>query len=65
MSAEHKLCSSSEVAQRFRVHSETVRRWADAGKLPVAARTVGGHRRFRIEDIEALERATLDAEAEA
>jgi excisionase family DNA binding protein len=35
-----------QVADLFAVTTRTVRRWADAGVLPVF-RTVGGHRRFR------------------
>lgn len=43
----------SEVAQLFRVDVKTVARWAMAGKLP-SIRTIGGHRRYRISEIDAI-----------
>ena len=48
-----QLLSPGEVAKAFRVDPKTVSRWAQAGKIP-SLRTVGGHRRFRRADIEAL-----------
>lgn len=39
-------------AQMLGVTDRTVIRWADDGTLPVAYRTAGGHRRFRVADIE-------------
>ncbi len=42
-----------EVARLAGVTVATVRNWERAGKLK-AFRTLGGHRRFRIEDVEAL-----------
>lgn len=42
----------------FGVDPKTVARWADAGKI-AAIRTLGGHRRYRPSDVEAL----LDGEA--
>lgn len=47
----------TEVAAVFRVHSRTIIRWADAGKL-LCFRTAGGHRRFRAADVRALLAAT-------
>ncbi len=38
-------------AQRFGVSRDTLRRWADAGKIPVIV-TPGGQRRFRPSDLE-------------
>jgi excisionase family DNA binding protein len=38
------------VAEVFRVHPKTVTRWARTGKL-TAIRTLGGHRRFRAEEV--------------
>lgn len=52
-----QLLTPAEVAAMFRVSSKTVTRWARAGKL-TAVRTLGGHRRFRRAEIEAL-RASL------
>lgn len=43
----------SEVAEVFGVSTDTVAAWADAGRLP-CTRTLGGHRRFLREDVEAL-----------
>ena len=54
---EHdQLLTPSEVAQLFRVNPKTVTRWARAGKIS-AIRTLGGHRRFRRAEIEAVLRA--------
>ncbi len=47
------LLTPSEVAARFGVSAKTVTRWAKAGKL-VAIKTLGGHRRYRAVDIQAL-----------
>ena len=35
------------------VHVDTIRRWADSGKLP-AVILPSGHRRFRVSDLEAF-----------
>lgn len=59
----HELLTPSEVAEMFRVNPKTVSRWARAGKL-TALRTIGGHRRFRAEDVHralADDRDPLDA----
>lgn len=47
------LYTPAEVAAMFRVDPKTVARWAKAGKLR-SVRTIGGHRRYRASDIEAL-----------
>lgn len=51
---------SDEAGLVLGVEPRTVRRWADAGVLPVAYRTVGGHRRFRCEDVAALRKRLED-----
>lgn len=51
-SGSDPLLTPSEVARMFRVDPKTVTRWAQAGRLP-AIRTLGGHRRFRLSDIQA------------
>jgi excisionase family DNA binding protein len=43
----------AEVAALFRVDPKTVTRWADAGKL-TAVRTLGGHRRYREDEVQSL-----------
>ena len=51
------LLRPSEVAEMFRVDPKTVTRWANDGKLS-AIRTLGGHRRFREEEVMELRVAT-------
>ncbi|MFC5369627.1 BldC family transcriptional regulator [Arcanobacterium bovis] len=48
-----ELMTPAEVAALFRVDPKTVARWANSKKIP-SIRTLGGHRRFRREDIEAI-----------
>ena len=48
-----QLLTPSEVAKLFRVDPKTVTRWAKAGKLS-SIRTLGGHRRYRAEEIQRL-----------
>jgi excisionase family DNA binding protein len=43
----------AEVAALFRVDPKTVTRWADAGKM-TAVRTLGGHRRYRADEVHNL-----------
>lgn len=47
------LLTPGEVAALFRVDPKTVTRWAQAGKIP-SIRTLGGHRRFRTDDVQNL-----------
>ncbi|HEY3810007.1 MAG TPA: helix-turn-helix domain-containing protein [Acidimicrobiales bacterium] len=49
-SDRHHLLRSQEVAEIFDVTERTVINWAAAGKLP-SLRTIGGHLRFRREDV--------------
>lgn len=42
--------STKELAEMWDVSESTVKRWADAGALP-CRKTVGGHRKFEIDDI--------------
>ena len=53
---QNDLLTPAEVAVLFRVNPKTVTRWARAGKIS-AIRTLGGHRRFRRAEIEAVLRA--------
>lgn len=45
--------TTGAVARLFAVTPSTVVRWADAGLLP-SFTTPSGHRRFRLEDVEAF-----------
>ncbi len=56
MSEQNELLSVGAVARVFGVTPKTVARWADARKLPCVT-TVGGHRRFRRADVDALAQA--------
>ncbi len=49
----HDLLTATEVSRLFGVDPKTVTRWARAGKLPASFRTLGGHRRWRRDEIEA------------
>ena len=51
----------SEVASLFRVDPKTVTRWAKSGKL-TAIRTLGGHRRYRQSEVQALLKANTSTE---
>lgn len=57
------LLTTAEVAERIRKSQRTVARWADAGRLPIAA-LAGDVRLFRPADVETLA-AELATEAEA
>lgn len=43
----------TEAAKHLGVHPDTLRRWANAGKIKVAGKTPGGHRLFELSDISA------------
>ncbi len=57
------LMTPAEVAALFCVSPKTVARWSRAGRL-TATRTLGGHRRFRADEVRAL-RAEVDDEYSA
>lgn len=57
---ESELLTPAEVADLFRVSAKTVTRWAQAGKISTV-RTLGGHRRFRRDEVEARLRAQYAA----
>jgi excisionase family DNA binding protein len=47
---ESEYLTAGEAAKLLMVSPKTVTRWADGGRIPHAV-TLGGHRRFRREDI--------------
>jgi excisionase family DNA binding protein len=47
------MLTTKQVAERFGVNPQTVISWANDGKLP-HFRTLGGHRRYRLADVEQL-----------
>ena len=51
------LLTPAEVAALFRVDPKTVTRWAKAGRLD-CIRTLGGHRRYRADQVAALRAGT-------
>jgi len=53
---DNALLTPAEVAALFRVNAKTVTRWARAGKISTV-RTLGGHRRFRRDEVETQLRA--------
>ena len=53
-----KTLTSKEAARLLGVSEASVKRWADGGLLP-SAKTAGGHRRFRPEDVATFRRAKL------
>lgn len=56
--ADDELIAISVVAALFQVSTNTIRRWADEGKLP-SHRTLGGRRRFLRSEVEAKYREML------
>ena len=48
-----RLYTPAEVSRIFSVHPKTVTRWAKAGRI-TSVRTLGGHRRYKAADVEAL-----------
>ena len=53
MPASGTWLTSSQAAARLQVSAKTVTRWANQGRLP-HQRTVGGHRRYDPDLIDAL-----------
>jgi excisionase family DNA binding protein len=52
VSGEKDWLSLTEASELLGVHPTTLRRWADAGRVP-SFRTPGGHRRFQAPELEA------------
>jgi len=58
-----KLIGISEAAELLGVNTRTLRRWDIEDKLE-AVRTLGGHRRYRLSDIEALQGIDVESRGE-
>ena len=54
-------CTTKEAANRLAVTTRTIQLWSDAGVLP-AWKTPGGHRRFNLSDIVALQKKLIGGE---
>jgi excisionase family DNA binding protein len=53
MSRRKQFLSTADIARLMSIDVSTVKRWADSGKLQ-CYKTVGGHRRFRSDQVQAL-----------
>lgn len=53
-SRDDEVMTTTEVAKAYSVTPVTIGRWARAGILPVAFRTLGGQRRYRRGDVRRL-----------
>ncbi|ODU03329.1 MAG: hypothetical protein ABS81_14590 [Pseudonocardia sp. SCN 72-86] len=51
-----RMMTATEVARVLHTHPSTIRRYAERGILR-AVRTPGGHRRYRVADVEAAHAA--------
>ncbi len=58
MGERDKWLALGAAAERLGVHPNTLRRWAEDGRVPYML-TPGGHRRFALRDLEALATPTL------
>ena len=61
-SKEPDLMTPAQVAAIFSVDPKTVARWANVGKID-SIRTLGGHRRFRREDVTRLAREAAGSQS--
>ena len=55
------LVDLKEVARRLGVCRCTIRKWTNDGRLP-CIRTLGGHRRFRVSDIDRILKGAMTDE---
>jgi excisionase family DNA binding protein len=62
MATRTAVMTVSEVARALGISAETVRQWADAGKLPMQ-KTTAGTRIFQRVDVDKLRRSRAGAEA--
>jgi len=62
MSNGKQFFSTADIARLLSIDVSTVKRWTDSGKLQ-CYRTLGGHRRFRFDQVQALiARSATDAD---
>ena len=54
MSEHDELWSVGKAALVLEVSTRTILRWTEAGKLPLAGYSEGGHRRYNAADVQAL-----------
>lgn len=52
---DHEYLTAGEVARILHVSPKTISRWAAQGLIPCLV-TLGGHRRFRREDVDQVRR---------
>lgn len=45
------LLTPSEAAKLLGIHTKTLERWSREGRIPVAGKTIGGHRRYKREEL--------------
>lgn len=49
-----EFLTTAQLAEFFRISPRELRRWVEAGLIPVAFVTPAGHRRFRTSDMQAM-----------
>lgn len=54
MQSDVVLLTTSEVAEQFRVHPSTIRRWIEDGRIAAITLPGGRMKRFRRTDVEAI-----------
>ena len=64
ISTANNTFSIGDLADKFGVSTETIRNWERQKLLPPASRTLGGHRRYTQEHVDAIQRQ-IDSRATA
>ena len=65
MNTQDEILRIGPLADRFGVSPESLRVWERQGLIPHARRTPGGHRRYGVEHVRALEHLLVCAPADA
>ena len=55
MSEHDTLLPIGKAAQKLGVSTKTILRWTDSGRLPLGGLSEGGHRRYRLADLERIQ----------